>query len=655
MRIDAPFMRAMQWAVPAVLVLGLQLLPRPAAAATPLEVPLEVYGRLPAMENVALSPDGTKLALVRARGDDRVLVIASLSGNRAIAALKVGQTKLRDVEWADDSHVLLLSSSTGPSGVFLGPKREYSQLQIYDLDTNRVRNPLSAIRDVATSNVIMGELMVRRSGARTYLVVPGVCVTGHKRPVLFRIDLTNGARLIEDGDEDTLEWVVDGDGKVIAAEKYRNSEKRWALLLRGDAHQAEAAYGEGAIEIPSIAGISADAASLWIRVVADDSDDPVWKSLSLKDGTWSEPREQTRGLVSLIKDRYTGRVIGGKGFSDHAEYRFFDPQVQANWDAVERKFPSQHPSMISHSDDFRRWVVLVGYADIGPAYALVDLDSDKARKIGASYDGLTNVAEVRAIAYPAADGLKIPAYLTLPAERAATNLPLIVLPHGGPAVRDHGGFDWWAQALAAQGYAVLQPNYRGSALGWNFVTAGFGQWGRKMQTDLSDGVRYLAAQGLIDPRRVCIVGASYGGYAALAGAALDPGVYRCVASIAGIADLKRFLVSVADRDDTDDSQSGRYWNRFLGVTGAADPLLDTISPLKHIDAIAVPVLLVHGKDDTVVPYEQSQIMAAALRKAGKPVEFVTLRREDHWLSRSETRLQMLQAVVKFLKINNPPD
>ncbi len=156
--------------------------------------------------------------------------------------------------------------------------------------------------------------------------------------------------------------------------------------------------------------------------------------------------------------------------------------------------------------------------------------------------------------------------------------------------------------MAAQGYLVLQPNYRGSAVTQDHLCAGYGEWGRKMQTDLSDGVRYLVKEGMADPARVCIVGASYGGYAALAGITLDPGVYRCAVSVAGISDLKRMLQAVNPYAD----QERRYWDRFMGVTGTSDPLLQRLSPIKHIDAINVPLLLIHGRDDTVVRFEQSE-------------------------------------------------
>ena len=246
-------------------------------------------------------------------------------------------------------------------------------------------------------------------------------------------------------------------------------------------------------------------------------------------------------------------------------------------------------------------------------------------------------------------------YLTLPPGRPDKDLPLVVLPHGGPAAADSNRFDWWAQALAAEGYAVVQPNYRGSAVTEKLETAGYGEWGRRMQTDLSDAVRYLAQRGTIDPKRVCIVGASYGGYAALAGVTLDPGVYRCAVSVAGLGDLRRFLRWTNELQNKRDTLNMLYWDRFMGISGPDDPALQAISPVQHVAAVTAPVLLIHGSDDTVVPYQQSEMMADALKRAGKSVSLVTLKHEDHWLSRNDTRYQMLQATVEFLKANNPPD
>jgi dipeptidyl aminopeptidase/acylaminoacyl peptidase len=176
-----------------------------------------------------------------------------------------------------------------------------------------------------------------------------------------------------------------------------------------------------------------------------------------------------------------------------------------------------------------------------------------------------------------------------------------------------------------------------------------------MQTDLSDGVRWLAGQGIADPARVCIVGASYGGYAALAGATIDPSAYRCAVSVAGVSDLRRMLEWEAQQGPRRDNQVVRYWNRFMGVERANDPSLEALSPARLADEAGMPIMLLHGRDDTVVPMEQSRIMASALRAAGKPYEMIELEGEDHWLSRADTRLRMLTESLRFIEAHNPPD
>ena len=181
------------------------------------------------------------------------------------------------------------------------------------------------------------------------------------------------------------------------------------------------------------------------------------------------------------------------------------------------------------------------------------------------------------------------------------------------------------------------------------------EWGRTMQDDLLDAVQWAGKQGLVDTARVCIMGASYGGYAALAGVALEPGLYRCAVAVAPISDPADMLRYIGRKERYGEQSGLRYLDRFLGVAGPKDPRLDAISPLKRVGQIAVPVLLIHGREDTVVPYEQSADMAKALKRAGKTVEFVSLDKEDHYLSRSATRLQMLASSVQFLLKYNPTD
>ena len=618
--------------------------------------PPEVYGRLPSLEEVALSPDGSRIAFIRTSQDDRILAVHDFTKGKIIGGLRVGTVKLRSIGWADDDHLLIITSVTTLPWGFMGPEREWYQLLVYDVVKHRTdvypnadRLPHDAPR---VMNVTWGETMVRRVEGHTVLFIPGYVISSDRtEPTLFRVDLETGnERIFRQGSSSTVEWLVGADGEIAAEEDYDDKGQRWWILQHRDGRMQEIASGHEAIDYPRLLGFGPEPGTLLMRTF--ENGNPVWRLLSLQDGSFGPPMAERQVMEAPIEDRLTYRMIGGVHVDDVPHYVFFDPKTQAKWDAIVRAFHNAQVRFVSHDNDFKKIVVLVNGPDYGFCYELVDMTTHKADMLGDVYEGVTKPLEVRRITYPAADGLPIPAYLTLPRGKPEKDLALVVLPHGGPAVRDTARFDWWAQALADQGYLVLQPNYRGSDLNLKFLAAGFGQWGRKMQTDLSDGVRYLVKQGMVDPTKVCIVGGSYGGYAALAGVTLDPGVYRCAVSIAGLSDLKRMLQW---ETDTHTRRTERYWDRFMGASGPDDPVLDQISPIKHLDAVNVPVMLIHGRDDTVVPFEQSSIMVDALKRAKKDVEMVTLKKEDHWLSRSETRLQMLQSSITFLRAHNPPD
>jgi acetyl esterase/lipase len=625
------------------------------APAADAEAPIEVYGHLPSLEDLALSPDGTKLVFVKTTGDERNLYIKPLTENKALGAAHVGDVKLRGIAWMDDDNLLFEVSSTSlPPFDFSGPEHEWYQLNTFNVSKQKLAGMSFEMRDERTFNVISASPMLRDVGGATTLFVPGLYVTNRTLPALFKYDVASRyMRLIAKSGYPRTQWLIDESGAIAGEFIYRDEQKQWELKLGGTGRMRTVASGDAPIDVPSVVGFSAAGESILLRFV--ENGEPLWKPLFLKDGSWGAPLAKGQAFRRPILDRKSGRVIGGVQGIDDSRYIFFDNELQAHWDAVLRAFPGERVDLLSHSDDYSRLLVRVFGAKDGYVYSLFDWYSHQATLLGKVYEGVESVAEMKHITYQAADGLEIPAYLTLPRGRAEANLPLIVLPHGGPWAADTDRFDWWAQALANEGYAVLQPNYRGSTVSDRFVAAGYGEWGRKMQTDLSDGVRYLARQGTIDPKRVCIVGGSYGGYAALAGITLDPGVYRCAVSVAGISDLKRMLYWINENNgQRGDNVVQRYWDRFLGVSSPSDPTLRAISPIEHIAAVTAPVLLIHGRDDTMVPFDQSEVMADALKHAGKSVEFVTLKHEDHWLSRSATRLQMLQATVAFLKANNPP-
>jgi dipeptidyl aminopeptidase/acylaminoacyl peptidase len=254
---------------------------------------------------------------------------------------------------------------------------------------------------------------------------------------------------------------------------------------------------------------------------------------------------------------------------------------------------------------------------------------------------------VVAVDYQARDGLSIPAYVTLPPSidglEEARNLPFVVLPHGGPTARDFLEFDWLSQFLAHQGFGVLQMNFRGSAgYGETFRAAGDRQWGQAMQDDITDGTRWLFENGLADPDRTSILGASYGGYAALMGAVKTPDLFRCAVSINGVSDLPTVIA------DERDYIGGTYGTRHIGRLWGDRKMLAENSPARRADEITAPVLLIAGEEDRVVPPEHSERMRRAMERAGKAVELVTLEEGSHRLDVGNNRVLALRAIDRFL-------
>lgn len=618
----------------------------------PARAPLDILGGLPSLENVAISPDGKRLAFVKTTGEARAIFAIEFGKSGILAGAKVSDTKLRDIEWIDGDNLLATVSKTSlPPFGFTGPRREWDQMVVFDINKKKFHMLDFDVLPQVTLNVSIGAAEVRTIDNKTVIFVPGLYVEDETLPGMFSFTLPEyRVKLMDRSGAHDTDWLIDESGHIAAQFTYRDDQKTWEIKSRKDGHLTSIAKGTASIDTPYILGFSSDGNS--IIAGFEENGDSIWKPLSVRDGKWGEPMDSGSTFYHVLRERKTGRIIGGTHGAGDQRYVFFDNEMQAHWNAVLRAFPDEKVHLVSRSDDFSRIVVEVFGARDGYSYALFDWYSHTATILGQVYAGISAPAQVRPVNYLAADGRRIEGYLTLPPGRDPKALPLVVMPHGGPEAADSGDFYYWPQALASLGYAVLQPNFRGSNVTSELIEAGFGEWGRKMQTDLSDGVRDLARQGVIDPKRVCIVGGSYGGYAALAGVTLERDVYRCAISVAGISDLRRFRSWITTNHS---SVVQRYWDRFMGITDKKGAALEEISPIEHIAAVNVPVLLVHGKDDTVVPYEQSEIMVNAMKKTGKAVEFVTLNHEDHWLSTGATRLQMLQASAAFLKANNPPD
>jgi dipeptidyl aminopeptidase/acylaminoacyl peptidase len=314
---------------------------------------------------------------------------------------------------------------------------------------------------------------------------------------------------------------------------------------------------------------------------------------------------------------------------------------------MDKAIPDRWPDIVSWSKDLSVLIVHVGGADSPGGYYLYR-PADGTMSLFATLNtdlGLKRYAAVKTIAYTARDGTEMSGVLTLPKGREAKNLPLILMPHGGPFARDDEEWDWWAQFLASRGYAVLQPNYRGSSgFGTAFGKLGEGQWGLKMQDDLTDAVAWAAKQGIADPARVCIVGGSYGGYAAFRAAQRDKGVYRCAVSYAGVSDMTAMV---------------RYDSSFLNGGRSKDylrlqaPDLKAVSPINFAGDFSTPILIMHGKADQTVPVKQSREMVERLKAVKASYRYVEQPLGDHHFTREADRLQFLQELEAFLTKYNP--
>jgi dipeptidyl aminopeptidase/acylaminoacyl peptidase len=336
------------------------------------------------------------------------------------------------------------------------------------------------------------------------------------------------------------------------------------------------------------------------------------------------------------------RVIGYTYATEGREVTYFDPEFRKLSAALSAALPG-HPGVMFQgaSADGSKLVILAS-SDTNPGiFYIFDKTTkhlDEVAPIRPELEGRT-LAQVRPIRIPAGGGLEIPGYLTLPPNSAGKNLPAIVLPHGGPSARDERGFDWLAQFLAARGYAVIQPNFRGSAgygEQWEGPN-GFKDW-EKATADIAASARYLTNQGIADPNRVAILGWSYGGYAALQSAAVYPDMYKAVVAIAPVTDLSLLK-----------SQSENFTNRKLVADEiGSGPAVIAGSPARRAAAIKVPVLLVHGDLDGNVVIAHSQKMLAALHGAGKQAELMRFKGLDHQLADSDARAQMLTRIGTFL-------
>lgn len=629
-------------------------------------LPLDSFTRSDELGTMKISPDGEFLAMTSGQHGAQFLTFYSLKDAKVAGGVQAPDgLEIDEFHWASSTRVIfMIAERQGgnvrptPTGEIFAVDRDGGrQLRIYgyragEMSTGtqlRVRQANYATASVVSlldgddRNILITEMPWRETG-NAYYYNPDA------KPDITRLDIYNGKEAkLGRAPLSSASVIVDSEEAprfAVGLSDSRQLTVAWKRTKSGDAWEAFELPGfrEGTVEPLRF---TPDNESVLFTAVPERERFAALFQLRLADQSIKQVIDLPETDVTDVITDFQGRdAIGVAGYADKYVTRWLMPDHPAARlrQALQKAFEGNELRFISRSADGSKAIVFV-QSDVAPGeYLLFDTQTKKASMLRAArrWIDLKKMRPKEPIALQARDGLPLKGYLTRPAGNGPH--PLIVLPHGGPhGVRDVWSFDWEAQLFASRGYAVLQVNFRGSGgYGMDFEAAGYRQWGARMQDDLTDATRWAIDQKIAPADRICIYGASYGGYAALMGAAREPKLYRCAIGYAGVYDLEMMFRS----GDIPGSKLGMsYLNLVLGNDAAE---LQARSPVALASAIEVPVLLIHGKEDWRADYKQATRMKAELERLKKPVEWLSLRGEGHGVYDDATRLQVYEGILKFL-------
>jgi dipeptidyl aminopeptidase/acylaminoacyl peptidase len=467
---------------------------------------------------------------------------------------------------------------------------------------------------------------------------------------LYELRISTGEKtLVRKNTEEIAGWDFDHNGDLRMAARTNKAGDTQILTVTPEGFNE--IYSCSVLEDCSVIGFTPDNKLAYLPTNKGNLNFTELQTIDPASGATKKVESDPEGRVDLegmVQSTVDYRILFTQYEDDRNRLYFRDKEFEKEYHWLQSKLPGKEITFGSHSQDENVWIISA-YSDVEPGEAYVW--DRKAKTLALQYRireelPRESLSERKPYHYKSSDGLDIPAYLTLPKGLAAKNLPLIVLPHGGPWGRDSFRYDTFAQYLANRGYAVLQPNFRASTgYGKKFLNAGNGEWGRKMQDDLTWGVKALVADGTVDPKRVGIAGGSYGGYATLAGVAFTPDLYAAAFAIVAPSNLITLLDAIPP-----------YWEagRKQMYTRMADPnteegkaLLIAESPLTKAKSIVTPLVVVQGKNDPRVNIRESDQIVAAVRDNGKPVEYLVAPDEGHGFARPINNLAMVTKMEEF--------
>jgi dipeptidyl aminopeptidase/acylaminoacyl peptidase len=640
-------------------------------ADTPL-IPIEALFGTHSIRSAQLSPDGKKVAFLAPSGDTYSLALLDLETHKVTVPVHPEKDSLQSFYWKGNENIVF-------EGLIGG--NEVPQVAVTDLEGKRVFSLLRAQTSKLLFSAYSGFLLSERPEDPDHVYAVGYTldsdysneehtVVQGGEPMVIRIDLHNGHRSLlcpavdEDPNASLGGFSVDHAGQIRTAVRTKGDFAE--LLYRDDTHGIWRVIKRyKATTTPwDVRGFTADNHGIYILDyesadtgalrVFDPSSDTLGPPLfTPKEGEIGQNYPPASGLIFAPRD---GRLVGIRYTSDKTHVNWLDPKFASLQAKLEHSLTGRNAAagyivaIASFSDDESR-VLVLSYSDRDPgAFYLLDLNKGTLGLVSAVSPQINpaSMAPMLPISFAARDGLEIHGYLTLPVGSApGAPLPLILHPHGGPfGPRDVWHFDREVQFLANRGYAVLQVNFRGSGgYGGKFLQAGYREWGGKMQDDLTDGVKWAIAKGYADPKRIAIFGASYGGYATLAGLVYTPELYKCGINYVGVSDL----VELTRRKYQNESAARISFDKQ--AIGENSDLLYQRSPVNFVERIRVPLLNAYGENDPRVDVTQWVELKSKLEKYHKTYEYILAKDEGHGFTHPGDAVAFYSKVEAFLKAN----
>jgi dipeptidyl aminopeptidase/acylaminoacyl peptidase len=613
---------------------------------TPL--PLSVFYNDALVEDIELSPDGSHLLALKNVGGDTVVMVLDIATGKTFYPAKTDnkQFKFNWVTWANNDRLLM--SLRFDSRSYNGVK--YMQTRLLAIDAKKPGKMITLVKpdeDGWVSQYQDNVISFLPDDDAHVLVSVDREMPFHQ--TVYKANVYTGKLTrVKKHSISVRSWYADRAGNVRIGEHYDDEKRKVTYKILDLATDKWAVAWEYVVlDEPDIgiAGFGNDPNELFI--FADHEGRQALFRVDL-----SKPSYPKELMLSDPDFDVTGRLIYstahkevvGLYYNDStAKSVFWNKEFKAFQGGLDRALPDTANYIASMSDNARKYLVYVSNSTNPGTYFFGDRDNKSLAPIASAYPELTEDVLVakQSRTYKARDGLSLEGFLSLPKNFANKPTATIILPHGGPMSEDGKEFDMFSTFMANRGYVVFQPNFRGSSgYGHDFMMQAVGGYGLEMQDDLEDAVQYLVDQKIADPKKVCIVGASYGGYAALMGATKTPDLFQCAISFAGMSDLIKM------RDNYRNFMNKNTARKQFGENKSQ---LKETSPVRMAKKVKIPILLIHGKDDTVVPVAQSRIMADALKDEGKVYEYVELENGTHHLDYLPDRQQTFESMEKFLQ------